>query len=80
MVKMMKTIKLKYCPRVKQDCKWPLIKPIPHCKWRGRQWTGISDENICCYWTKKGLIKYCKENNIKIELSLQCECVLEMKK
>ena len=65
---------LKYCPRVKNG---QLQKAIPHCKFRGRQFVGIDDENRCCYWTRKGLIEYCNENDIQIRMGTSFSCILE---
>ena len=73
---MVKYIELKYCPRVEIG---QLKKAIPHCKFRGRQFPGVPNnrEWECMVWTRKGLIKYCKDNNISIEFNLGCVCILD---
>lgn len=64
---------LKYCPRAK---KGELKKATRVCKYRGNHvpcWT-VKDE--CRAWTPNLLLKYCKDNNIPIGISLKFKCVL----
>ena len=72
-------LKLKYCPRTTRDCTiQPLNAPVKRCRWNSKKMPGHDHEGECCYWTTKGLLKYCEEQGI-IGTDLfgtRCLCVL----
>ena len=76
---MTKYYALKYCPRVKVESEkkwWRLKKPTTRCRFLDENLPGETSPNECHCLTRKGLIKYCEDEGIDIEIGTRLTCVL----